>query len=94
MEKYIVVSTEFVAIQHKYLYTSSNTIFTHRKQLKMKKLIKYIQKMFTKSTKYGSDLENYINSKHPTSSADVEHWERQYQQKHATQSFLGSYKNV
>lgn len=27
-----------------------------------------------------SQLEQYINSKHPTNAAEVEHWTRQYEQ--------------
>mgnify|MGYP001377644118 CR=1 len=46
----------------------------------MSKIIKYIQKMFhTKShTRYQSDLDVYVSSKHPKTAADVDYWVRQY----------------
>jgi hypothetical protein len=44
-------------------------------------MIGYIQKMFSdfkKPQTYGSELEQYIVSKNPTSAAEIDHWTRQF----------------
>lgn len=38
-------------------------------------LLKFFSRLFPK---HQSGLENFINSKKPTSPADVEHWTRRY----------------
>jgi len=45
---------------------------------KMLSLIERLAEMFPKQ-KYQSRLEMYINSKHPTTAADVDYWQRQYE---------------
>lgn len=50
-----------------------------KKETKMFEFIKSIFKRI-KPTTYGSALEAYIVSKNPTSTAEVEHWARQYDQ--------------
>jgi len=37
----------------------------------------------SKSTTYGSKLEEYINSKNPTNIADIEKYEREFQEKNS-----------
>ena len=43
----------------------------------LEKLLERLAKMF-QSGDYQSRLEQYIASRHPHCTADVEHWERQY----------------
>ena len=45
-------------------------------------MFEFIKSIFEriKPTTYGSALEAYIVSKNPTSTAEVEHWARQYDQ--------------
>ena len=46
--------------------------------IKMLTLLERLADMFPKQ-KYQSRLEQYINSKHPTNAAEVEHWQREYE---------------
>ena len=41
-------------------------------------LLERLGEMFPKAG-YQSRLEQYINSKHPTNAAEVEHWQREYE---------------
>lgn len=43
----------------------------------MVRILERLAEMFPKQ-QYQSRLESYIASKHPTSAADVDYWERQY----------------
>jgi hypothetical protein len=43
----------------------------------LEKLLKHLATMFPGSD-YQSRLEQYISSRHPQCTADVEHWERRY----------------
>ena len=43
----------------------------------LEKLLKRLAQIFP-SSDYQSRLEQYIASRHPQCTADVEHWERQY----------------
>jgi hypothetical protein len=43
----------------------------------LEKLLKHLAEIFPGSD-YQSKLEQYIANRHPQSTADVEHWERQY----------------
>jgi hypothetical protein len=43
----------------------------------MTKLLTWFKTVFSSQT-YGHDLENFINSKKPTSVAEVEHWARYF----------------
>lgn len=46
-------------------------------------IVAHIQKMLEciqRPATYGSELENYISSKNPTTTAEVEYWIRQYDQ--------------
>ena len=45
---------------------------------KMLSLLERLAEMFPKQH-YQSRLEQYINSKHPTNAAEVEHWAREYE---------------
>jgi len=45
----------------------------------LEKLLERLAEMFPQSN-YQSRLEQYIANRHPQSTADVEHWERQYLQ--------------
>ena len=45
---------------------------------KMLALLERLAEMFPKQ-KYQSRLEQYINSKNPTNTADVDYWQRQYE---------------
>ena len=51
----------------------------------MTQLLNWFKNVFSKNT-YGHDLENYITSRNPKSTADVEHWERKYNQYCISQS--------
>ncbi len=54
-------------------------------------IIAYIQKMFAQITtpiNYGSELENYISSKNPQSTYDVEYWTNQYDKKQNEKGWL------
>ena len=46
--------------------------------IKMLALMERLGEMFPKAG-YQSRLEQYINSKHPTNAAEVEHWQREYE---------------
>lgn len=53
-------------------------------------MIGYIQKMFSdfkKPQTYGSELEQYIVSKNPTSAAEIDHWTRQFDRNHTTKGW-------
>ena len=43
----------------------------------LEKLLKRLGQLFP-SSDYQSRLEQYISSRHPQCTADVEHWERRY----------------
>jgi hypothetical protein len=45
---------------------------------RMLSLIERLAEIFPRQ-QYQSRLEQYINSKHPTSAADVDYWQRQYE---------------
>jgi hypothetical protein len=47
----------------------------------MTKLLKVLNDWFNKSA-IQSELEAFINSKHPQCAADVDHWTREYQSKY------------
>jgi hypothetical protein len=40
-------------------------------------LLQWIKSLFTASS-YQDELDVYVTSKHPTTTAEVEHWIRQY----------------
>jgi hypothetical protein len=40
-------------------------------------LLKWIKSLFT-APSYQDELDAYVTSKHPTTTAEVEHWIRQY----------------
>lgn len=54
------------------------------------KLSNYLNKLFNAqgSSDYGSDLEQYIVSKCPTSAAEIDHWARQYDLSRNTKGWL------
>lgn len=43
----------------------------------MTQLLNWFKTVFSVTT-YGHDLEKFINSKHPTTVMEVEHWTREY----------------
>ena len=45
----------------------------------MQNILEKLAEMFPKQN-YQSKVEQYINSKHPQSAADIEHWIRRYDQ--------------
>lgn len=54
--------------------------YTKTKELTMmQNILEKLAEMFPKQN-YQSKLEQYINSKHPQSAADIEHWIRRYDQ--------------
>jgi hypothetical protein len=72
-----MVSTEFAALQHKYIYKTHigkyNMLFTS--------FIEYIESVFKNiktSQTYGSELESYITSRKPQSPEDIEYLQRQF----------------
>ena len=53
----------------------------------LKKLLKRLAQIFPSSS-YQSRLEQYITNRNPQSTADVEHWERQYHHDRHRQSIM------
>ena len=53
----------------------------------LEKLLKRLAQIFP-SSDYQSRLEQYIINRHPQSTADVEHWERQYHYDRDRQSIV------
>jgi hypothetical protein len=53
----------------------------------LEKLLKHLAQIFP-SSDYQSRLEQYITNRHPQSTADVEHWERQYHYDRDRQSIV------
>jgi len=53
-------------------------------------IIAYLSNMFKQSdtTTYGSELEQYIVSKCPTSAAEIDHWTKQFDHTRNTRSWL------
>jgi hypothetical protein len=52
-------------------------------------LSSYFSKMFDtqKHSQYGSELEQYIVSKHPQSVAEIDHWTRQFDKNQTQQGW-------
>ena len=69
---------------HKYS-VETMSLYTDTQGNKMNTpIIAYIQKMFDKFSSpnpYGTELEQYIASKNPQSTYDVEYWTNQYDKK-------------
>jgi hypothetical protein len=53
----------------------------------LEKLLKRLAQMFPNND-YQSRLEQYITNRNPQSTADVEHWERQYHHDRHRQSIV------
>lgn len=53
-------------------------------------IIAYLSNMFKQSdaSTYGSELEQYIVSKSPTSAAEIDHWTKQFDHTRNTRSWL------
>ena len=70
-----------------------STTYSHRGiNMLATPIIAYIHKMFAhfqKPQSYGSELETYISSKHPTTVAEVEHWTKEFD-KRQTSSIWGN----
>jgi len=48
----------------------------------------YFNKMFDRQATYGSELEQYIVSRRPQSVEEIDHWTKQFNQRHAQRGWL------
>lgn len=53
-------------------------------------ILTYLKQIFKQSDAgtYGSELEQYIVSKHPTSAAEIDHWTKQFDNTRNTKGWL------
>lgn len=63
---------------------------THKGHTMLTSIIAYLNNMFKQSNTntYGSELEQYIVSKCPTSAAEIDHWTKQFDHTRNTKGWL------
>lgn len=63
-------------MQHKYISRNHEFLLIHGKHT----MLNFLKSLFALEQK-GTIIEKYISSKNPLTTADVEHWEKEYARK-------------